>query len=69
MLTLNDVAERLKQIDEISLLEILEITAEDIVEKFKEKIEDKYEYLVEELTDLDDHSYDEENEWWEYESK
>ena len=51
MLTLNDVKDRLKQQDEVSLLEILDISAEDIVERFSDVIEDRYESLREELED------------------
>lgn len=50
-LTLNDLKEKLKQIDEISLLEILDITSEDIVENFEDKIEEKMEELCEEFED------------------
>lgn len=48
-LTLNDVKDRLKQQDEVSLLEILDISAEDIVERFGDLIEDRYTTLAEEL--------------------
>lgn len=50
-LTLNDVKDRLKQQDEVSLLEILDISAEDIVERFGDIIEDNYETLREDLED------------------
>jgi hypothetical protein len=53
MLTLNDVTERLKQQGEIPLLEILDISAEDIVERFRDRIEDNYEVLAVELEDDD----------------
>jgi hypothetical protein len=51
MLTLQDLIEKLKQIDEISLLEILEITSEDITNRFEDYIEDKYDQLVSEFED------------------
>ena len=54
-LTLEEVKERLKQLPEIDLLEILEISSEDIVEKFEDKIEDKEDYFIKDL----------ENEEWE----
>ena len=38
MKTITDIIEELKQIDEISLLEILDISSEDILEKFKDLI-------------------------------
>ena len=50
-LTLTDLQEKLKQIDEISLMEVLEITSEDIVNRFIERIELKYDLLVQEFED------------------
>lgn len=51
MLTLNDVRDRLQHIDEVSLLEVLDISSEDIVNAFVDKIEENYEDLAEELAD------------------
>lgn len=51
MLTLNDVKDRLKQQPEILLLEILDVSSEDIVERFADIIEEHYESLAEELED------------------
>lgn len=48
-MTLTDAMERLKQLDEITLLEILEISSEDLVDRFQDVIEDKLEYLEEDL--------------------
>ena len=56
MLTFHDVCERLKQQDEISVLEVLEITAEELVDRFHDKIEDKFDYLAEDLGDEEDES-------------
>lgn len=53
MLTIVDVCDRLKHIDEVSLLEVLDIASEDIVERFIDKIEDNYDDLAEELADED----------------
>jgi len=53
MLTLSDVINHLKRIDEISLLEILEISSEDIVDRFQDKIEEKYDSLREDLEEED----------------
>ena len=39
----------LKRIDEISLLEVLEISSEDLVDRFIDKIEEKYEQLAEDF--------------------
>jgi hypothetical protein len=48
-LTLNDIKERLIQIDEITLLEILEINSEMLVERFIDLIEDKADLLERDL--------------------
>lgn len=44
-----ELKERLKQVDEISLLERLDISSEDIIEAFEEKIEERYEELCQEF--------------------
>ena len=41
MLTLNELCERLKHIDEISLMEVLEINSDEIVDRFVDKIEER----------------------------
>lgn len=51
MITLVDLQEKLKREEECSLLEILEISSEDIVERFYDKIEDRYDQLQEEFED------------------
>lgn len=48
-LTVPEIMERLKQIDETSLLEILNISSEDLVERFADKIEDRADNLEEDL--------------------
>jgi len=48
-LTFNHVCERLKHLDEITILEVLDIASEDIVDRFKDKIEERYEELEEDL--------------------
>ena len=45
--TLQDILEWLKKQDEISLLELLEINSEDIVDRFTDFIEDNYDTLQE----------------------
>ena len=55
-LTIYDVQDRLKGIDELSLLEILNIDSEEIVEKFIDKIEDQFDKIVKELEDEDQSS-------------
>lgn len=51
MLTLNETKERLMRLDEVLLLEVLNISSEDIVERFTDFIEAKLDILVEELED------------------
>ena len=46
MLTLNELCERLKHIDEISLMEVLEINSDEIVDRFVDKIEERIDYLL-----------------------
>ena len=50
-LTYAELMERLKKVDEVSLLEILDISSEDIVDKFEERISTNIEYLMAELED------------------
>ena len=49
--TYSDVRERLKQIDEVSLLEILDIRSGDLVDRFDDKIEEKIDALAKEFED------------------
>ena len=48
-LLLHEIKERLKALDEVSLLELLDISSEDIVEMFSEKIEDNADKLEKEV--------------------
>lgn len=48
-LTLPELKERLKRIDEISLLELLGLTSEDLVESFEDIIENNYLQLLKEV--------------------
>jgi hypothetical protein len=43
--------ERMSKLDEITLLEVLNISSEELVERFADKIEDKFDELE---IDLDD---------------
>ena len=49
-LTLTDLFDRLKQLEETELLEILDITSEEIINRFEDVIEDKFEILEKLLT-------------------
>jgi hypothetical protein len=50
-LTLNEIYDKLKDIDEITLLEILNITSEDLVERFQDEIDEHADRLEKELQD------------------
>jgi hypothetical protein len=58
-LTLKELQERLKRLDELSLLELLDITSEEIVEMFVDKIEDNFDRLMNEV-DYDGEEEDDE---------
>lgn len=59
-LTIYELQDRLKEIDELSLLEILDISSEEIVDRFIDTIEEKFLILVKdfEKTDEDNSSVD-----------
>ncbi len=48
-LTLRDIMERMATLDEITLLEVLDITSEELIERFADKIEDRFEDLERDL--------------------
>jgi hypothetical protein len=48
-LLLHEIKERLIELDEITLLELLNITSEDIVEMFSERIEERADSLEKEV--------------------
>lgn len=52
-LSFKEVCEELAKIDETTLLEVLDISSEDIVNHFQDKIEDNLEELS---NDLDEHT-------------
>lgn len=66
MLTIEELKEALKKLDEITLLEALEISSEDLVENFDYIIEENY-YKVHELVvgygseGEEEEDYDEDN--------
>ena len=53
-LTILDLFDKLKRLDEISLLEILGITAEELVDRFEDRIEAMFDQLVDELDDTEE---------------
>jgi hypothetical protein len=48
-LTLPELKERLKSLDEVMLLELLDIASEDLVETFSDMIENNYNRLLKEV--------------------
>lgn len=66
-----ELLERLKILDEITLLEALEISSEDIVDRFVDKIELKeinlYEFF--EIEDTIDNPEEGMLEWWETDAR
>ena len=48
-LTLTELKEKLMQFDELDLIELLDLTSEDILERFEDIVEDKFETLQKEI--------------------
>ncbi len=48
-LLLHEIKERLIELDEVTLLELLNITSEDLVELFSDRIEDNADKLEKEV--------------------
>ena len=57
MNTLRDISRKLKKYDEETVVELLDITSEDIVDRFEDKIEERFEeiesFLDDETDELD----------------
>ena len=51
MITLQELKDKLMQLDEVTLMELLEITSEDLVNRFADYIENNYEYFSGEFDD------------------
>lgn len=51
-LTLEEVKRKLMRLDEVIVLEVLDLNAEDIIDRFEDKIIDRLEELAEELDEL-----------------
>lgn len=49
MITVNDLATYLKTVDEITVLELLDISSEELVDRFGDRIEGRFDYLQKEL--------------------
>ena len=57
-LTLEELKEQLKNLDELTLLEKLEITSEELVETYSDLISERYDTLIEEYEEEDDNTSD-----------
>lgn len=51
--TLEELKEKLLRLDEISLIELLRISADDIIDRFDDLIEDNYDRLTQEFEEED----------------
>ena len=51
MLTFKELKDRLVQLDEITLLELLNLSSEDLVDRFEDVIEDRFDQLYNEVDD------------------
>lgn len=61
MITLSELKEKLTQLDEVTLVETLQLTSADIVNRCGDLIESKYEELIgefDEITPFDEASWD-----------
>lgn len=58
--TLEELKLRLKEeLDEVTLLELLELTSEDIVEAFSDKIEENYDKIISKVGEQEEWEDDE----------
>lgn len=48
-LTFEELKEKLQRVDEVTLLELLDIRSDDIIERFEDYIEDRQEQLTKEI--------------------
>jgi hypothetical protein len=51
MLTIQELKEKLMQVDEVTLIELLELTSEDIINRCGDLIEEQYETLESQFDD------------------
>lgn len=48
-LTLVELKEKLMQFDEIDIIELLDLTSENILDRFEDVVEDNYDKLIKEI--------------------
>ena len=61
MITLDELKEKMMRLDEVTLMETLELTSSDLVNRFSDIIENKYEELIgefDEITPFEEPSWD-----------
>lgn len=58
-LTIKELIEHLAQRSEEQVIELLNITSQDILDRFEDLVEDRYDYLIRELELLDEEETDE----------
>lgn len=52
MITLDELKEKMMRLDEVTLMETLELTSADLVNRFSDIIENKYEDLIGEFDEI-----------------
>jgi len=61
VITLDELKEKMMRLDEVTLMETLELTSSDLVNRFSDIIENKYEELIgefDEITPFEEPSWD-----------
>jgi hypothetical protein len=48
-LTIDELKDKLMQFDETTIIELLDLTSADILDRFEDVIQDKYDTLVKEI--------------------
>jgi hypothetical protein len=49
-LTTHELKEKLSMFDEVDIIELLDLTTEDILDRFEDLIDDNYDKLIKEIT-------------------
>jgi hypothetical protein len=55
-MSLPNLLHNLRKLDETTLLELLEITSDDLVDAFLEKIEERLDFLYDQAGEQEDHA-------------
>jgi len=67
-LTLTELQEKLMMFDEITVMELLVITSEDITNRFMDRIEIKYDQLITEFEEYEESPEELDTDFWETDS-